>query len=226
MLKIYLIIGYFSFFFLILISKKFYKNSRYLEHKYTIDIAEIESIKGSNLYYSIKKGLFEIFTLMIPAVCFLLFILLEMDSYMEESEVKDVISLYLCILLSFMVISLLRSLFVLNYKFSIKNNKVFFYSPLGNFSFDLKEIKSVDLLTYHIFVETCNSKKFYLIPLGLSNIHIIYRLLYENCEFNNIVNSFNTDTSNVLYSSQNEYLNNIANVSIDSDNDISNNSVK
>ena len=143
---------------------------------------------------------------MLPAICVLLFILLEMDKTMGENEAKEIIGVYFGILLIFILISLLRTLFILNYKLSIKDDKVFLNSLFGSSSFNVKEIKKVELLSYHIYVETYNTNRFYLIPLGFNNIHIVYRLLHDNYDFNNIFNNFKDNSDGIIYRNREEYL--------------------
>lgn len=163
-----------------------YRNNKYFDKKYKVDFEEKESIKGINLYYSLKKGLFELSSYMGLIVFVLMYIYVDMPKYVEISKYEEVKYMYLLFVGVLFMLSLFRTLFILNYKLILKDNLLYFKNGVDEIEIDLKTIEKVNLFSFHISLKIENKIFTRFIPIGIKNSYILYRVLKEAEEYNKL----------------------------------------
>lgn len=136
---------------------------------------KIEKIKGKPIYYSLKIGAYEIIGLLTMTM---LFFLHAFHGNLDENTQLG----FTIIGMGLFVIAFLRTMVLWNRAMKIDDEFIYIRKGLKEKKYSLSRLSEVELKQYHLLLVLKNPLRHVYIPLGFSNIHVVYKMLIDKVE--------------------------------------------
>lgn len=139
---------------------------------------EIDELRGTNIYYSLKNGLFEIIGIL--TLCILILLHAFHETTNDNLEMS-----FMFIGLIFFLLSFVRSLFIINTKVRYTDKHVYITRGFSEKKYDLAKLIKIDHLSMHIGLKFEGRSWLVFIPVGVSNVEFIYKMLLNRIDRRN-----------------------------------------